>query len=75
VQEARAVIARLDRIELLERAGAPPEQVLAEIERLLPEAQAWLEREGAPLQLCELLETCRSRLSPSGTGSASLRPA
>jgi uncharacterized coiled-coil protein SlyX len=75
VDEARTVIARLDRIELLERAGAPPEEVLAEIEQLLVETQAWLDRDAAPRQLCDLLESCRRQLTRRSPGSASLRPA
>lgn len=49
MDEARAVLLRLRRIEALEREGAPARSVLAEVHALLAEAEAWLaaEREGA----------------------------
>jgi uncharacterized protein YjhX (UPF0386 family) len=75
VDEARAVIARLDRVELLERSGAAAEDVLVEIERLLCEVEAWLEREGAPARVSDLLEACREQLERGRTDSARLRPA
>lgn len=46
VEEARAVIARLDRIEAMALARAPAALVLSELELLAPEAKRWLEREG-----------------------------
>ncbi|MBW8742498.1 MAG: hypothetical protein ACJ747_12735 [Gaiellaceae bacterium] len=46
MDEARAVIARLDRIEVLERRGAPPAAVLEELRGLLHEAEAWVRIEG-----------------------------
>jgi hypothetical protein len=45
VEEARAVLARLDRIETLERAGAAPELVLGQVRALLREAEAWVRAE------------------------------
>ena len=45
--EARAVIARLDRIEAMERARDPAVHLLNELESLIPEARRWLEREGS----------------------------
>jgi hypothetical protein len=56
MDEARAVLRRLKRIETLERTGAPPGDVLAEVRELLREGEAWLEREGAS---CAALERCR----------------
>jgi hypothetical protein len=48
MEEARAVLRRLERIEALEREGAPPRSLLAEVHALLGEAEAWVasERDG-----------------------------
>jgi hypothetical protein len=46
MKEARAVIERLDRIEALERSGAPPATVLAELQALVREAEAWAKLDG-----------------------------
>ena len=46
MEEARAVIVRLDRIEALALARAPAALVLSELELLVSEARRWLEREG-----------------------------
>jgi hypothetical protein len=45
VDEARTVIARLERIDDLEARGAPPGALLAEMRVLLAEAEEWLEVE------------------------------
>jgi hypothetical protein len=41
VDEARAVLRRLERIEALERESAPVAQLLAELRELAREAEAW----------------------------------
>jgi hypothetical protein len=46
MDEARAVLARLDRIEALEREGAPPGVLLEELRGLVHEAKAWSKLEG-----------------------------
>lgn len=46
MDEARAVLRRLDRIEALEREGAHPAAVLAELHELVREAEAWARLEG-----------------------------
>jgi hypothetical protein len=46
MDEARAVIERLERIEALEREGARPEALLAEVRELLREGEAWIAAEG-----------------------------
>jgi hypothetical protein len=46
MEEARAVLFRLARIELLERGGAETGSLLAELRELACEAAAWAEREG-----------------------------
>jgi hypothetical protein len=46
MDEARAVLHRLERIEALEREGATPAAVLAELHELVHEAEAWARLEG-----------------------------
>ncbi|MFL5909868.1 MAG: hypothetical protein ACJ768_04790 [Gaiellaceae bacterium] len=46
MDEARAVLHRLERIETLEREGAKPAAVLAELQELVHEAEAWARLEG-----------------------------
>jgi hypothetical protein len=46
MDEARAVLARLDRIEALDREGAPPGALLEELRGLVHEAEAWAKLEG-----------------------------
>jgi hypothetical protein len=45
MEEARAVLVRLERIELLERAGADPAVLLDELRELVHEAETWARRE------------------------------
>ena len=58
MDEARAVLARLDRIEALEREGAPPGVLLEELRGLVQEAETWARIEGgerakAAVERCE----------------------
>ncbi len=46
VDESRAVLERLQRIEALDRAGAAPSELVAELRALVAEAEAWAHREG-----------------------------
>jgi hypothetical protein len=46
MDEVRAVLARLDRIEELEREGAPPGALLEELRGLVQAAEAWVRVEG-----------------------------
>lgn len=46
MDEARRILERLDRIEELERASAPPAELLAELRGLLEDAEAWVRVEG-----------------------------
>jgi hypothetical protein len=48
MEEARAVLARLERIETLQRDGAGVPSLLAELRELVREADAWAEREHDP---------------------------
>jgi hypothetical protein len=60
VDEARAVIHRLGRIEALEREGAGPKQLLAEVRELLREGEEWLEAERDGTEAAAAaLESCR----------------
>jgi hypothetical protein len=62
MDDARAVLARLDRIEALEREGAPPGVLLEELRGLVQEAEAWARREGGE-RAKDAVERCASALS------------
>lgn len=51
MDEARAVLSRLDRIETLDRARADPALLLGELRELVHEAEAWARRERDPKAL------------------------
>ena len=64
MDEARAVLRRLARIEALEREGAPPRSLLAEVHALLEEAEAWVASERGGTDDAEAaLERCRDALA------------
>jgi hypothetical protein len=46
VDESQAILDRLERIDRLRRAGAPPVRQLDELRQLLGEAEAWSRSEG-----------------------------
>jgi len=46
MEESRAVLERLERIEALDRAGAGPPELLVELRALLDEAETWSKEEG-----------------------------
>jgi hypothetical protein len=48
MEEAHTLLARLDRIEALDREGAPPALLLPELRALVHEAEAWARRERDP---------------------------
>jgi hypothetical protein len=58
MEEARAVLARLERIEALEREGAGVKPLLAELRELVREATEWAERERDP-KACEAAAALR----------------
>jgi hypothetical protein len=59
MEEARAVLARLERIEGLERAGTPAEVLLEEVRALLAEAEEWVRAEpGGTDRASAALERC-----------------
>jgi hypothetical protein len=53
MEEARAVLARLERIEALDRAGTPAEVLLAELRALVSEAEAWVRVEPGSTKAAE----------------------
>lgn len=60
MDEARAVMRRLGRIEALEREGAPTRSLLAEVHALLEEAEVWVASERGGVDDAEAaLERCR----------------
>jgi hypothetical protein len=62
MDEARAVLARLNRIEALERDGAPPGALLEELRGLVQAAEAWARLEGGD-RAKEAIERCASALA------------
>ena len=62
MDEARAVIDRLERIEVLERDGAPPAVMLEELRGLVHEAEAWARRE-ADERAHAAIERCNAALA------------
>ena len=68
MDEARAVLTRLARIEELGRRGTAAGELLAEVRSLLAEAEAWVRVErGDTSRAEEALERCREAVS--GTAS------
>jgi hypothetical protein len=69
MEEARSVLARLARIEALEREGAHPPALLAELRELVREAEAWVGAEGRPAGALAAVERCKDvmpgQLTPS----------
>lgn len=64
MEEARAVLERLERIDRLERAGTPASEMLQEVRALLAEAEAWVRAEpGGTGRAEEALEHCNDALS------------
>jgi hypothetical protein len=66
MDEARAVIDRLDRIDELERAGAPPGTLLEELRGLVRDAEAWARLEG-DARAAAAVERCGEALAVPAT--------
>jgi hypothetical protein len=68
MEEARAVLDRLERISSLDRAGAPPAELLVELRALVDEATAWsrLEGAGAAQLALDELGSALARAHPAG---------
>lgn len=56
MHEARAVLARIRRIDTLQRERAGPNALLAEVERLVEEAREWISAEGGDARATRTLE-------------------
>lgn len=76
MDEARAVLARLERIEELDRQGGRAQDLLAELRALLGEAEAWTRAEHSGTEVAEeALERLRMALgkpSANALGRAGL---
>jgi hypothetical protein len=66
MDEARAVIDRLDRIEALEHEGAPPGALLEELRGLVRAAEAWARLEG-DARAERAVERCGDALAQEAT--------
>ena len=62
MNEARAVLDRLDRIEALDRDAAPAGELLDELRGLLSDAETWLRAEPEPHGAVEALDGCRQAM-------------
>jgi hypothetical protein len=63
VEQARAVLERLERIEALRRDEAPAGALLDEVRALLSEAEAWAEADRAGARASAALERGRDALA------------
>jgi hypothetical protein len=69
MDEARAVLERLERIEALEASGAPAGVLLDEVRGLLADAEVWARTERQGTDLAETaLERCREALHDAEQG-------
>ncbi|HET8651349.1 MAG TPA: hypothetical protein VFM13_02135 [Gaiellaceae bacterium] len=62
MDEARAVLRRLHRIDALDRADAPAGELLDELRALVRDAETWLRAEPDPRGSVEALASCRDAL-------------
>ena len=62
VDQARAVLSRLERIDALKQADAPAGVLLDEVRALLSEAEAWVEIDGPGEAAAEALARSREAL-------------
>jgi hypothetical protein len=63
MDEARAVLQRLERIEALDREDAPADELLDELRGLVRDAETWLRVEPEPRGAVEALAGCRRALA------------
>jgi len=67
MEAARRLLVRLERIEALDRGRAAPADLLAELQALLVEAEAWARAEHpVPGEAIEAVDRCRDLLSGAG---------
>jgi len=62
MDEARAVMDRLDRIDALQRERAHPHAVLAELRELVREAEEWVTAEREPARAAAAVARCKEAL-------------
>lgn len=67
MDEARAVLRRLERIERLDRHDAPAGELLAELRALVREAETWVRAEPERSGAVQALATCRGALDVDDT--------
>jgi hypothetical protein len=63
MEEAQAVLERLERIEALDRANASPHELLVELRALLREAETWTRAEGGDAAAETAVERLRRSLA------------
>jgi hypothetical protein len=63
MDEAAAVLRRLERIEQLERGDASPRELLPELRALVLEAEAWARQEGDE-RARAAVDRCKTALEP-----------
>jgi hypothetical protein len=63
MEEARRVLARLARIEELERGQATAGELLEELRELVREAEAWARVEGETEHASGVIDRCRASLA------------
>lgn len=69
MDEARAVLERLERIEALEASGAPATVLLDEVRGLLADVEVWVRSEPAGTDLAGIaLDRCREALQQGERG-------
>ena len=61
------MLARLERIDRLDRDGAPAAALLGEVRALLGEAEAWARRDRAGEAVDEAIASCRAALASEGS--------
>ena len=67
MDEARTVVARLERIEALQRRGSPAAVLLDEVRALLVEAEDWIRAEpGGTERAAAALERCAEAFAARG---------
>jgi hypothetical protein len=63
MEEARQVLARLARIEALDRRSASADEVLGELRELVREAETWVRCERDAGEAADALDRCRDALA------------
>ena len=63
MDQARAVLDRLERIDALRQGDAPAGVLLSEVRSLLAEAEAWVEADRAGEEAEAALERCRAAIA------------